>query len=153
MPPTAKPKLVELSIDAIPVGSPLQFALRATNGALLANRGYTIETREHLERLSQRGVGLVELMLHLHRANAVVNTTSLALLPLDAVYSGAWQEEHAGRSPMADVQWRFEERLQAAADQSGPLAVVMGEVNEGIAYQVLAACFGTPSVVVGVRKS
>ncbi len=80
-------------------------------------------------------VGLVELMLHLHRANAVVNTTSLALLPLDAVYSGAWQEEHA------------------AADQSGPLAVVMGEVNEGIAYQVLAACFGTPSVVVGVRKS
>ena len=98
-------------------------------------------------------VGLVELMLHLHRANAVVNTTSLALLPLDAVYSGAWQEEHAGRSPMADVQWRFEERLQAAADQSGPLAVVMGEVNEGIVYQVLAACFGTPSVVVGVRKS
>ena len=53
-----KPRLVELSIDAIPVGSPLQFALRASNGALLANRGYTIESREHLERLNQRGVGL-----------------------------------------------------------------------------------------------
>ena len=71
MPPTAKPKLVELSIDAIPVGSPLQFALRATNGALLANRGYTIETREHLERLSQRGVGLavdIEESSIVHRA-------------------------------------------------------------------------------------
>lgn len=66
MPPTAKPKLVELSIDAIPVGSPLQFALRATNGALLANRGYTIETREHL-----RGVGLavdIEESSIVHRA-------------------------------------------------------------------------------------
>lgn len=98
-------------------------------------------------------VGLVELMVHLRRAQAVVNTTSLALLPLDAVYSGAWQEEHAGRGPVADVQWRFEERLQAAADQAGPLAIVIGDVNEGVAYQVLASCFGTPAVVVGVRKS
>lgn len=98
-------------------------------------------------------VGLVELMGHLRRSHAVVNTTSLALLPLDAIYAGAWQEEHAGRGPVADVQWRFEERLHAAADQAGPLAVVMGDVNEGIAYQVLASCFGTPAVVVGVRKS
>lgn len=52
------PRLVKLFIDAIPVGTPLQFALRATNGALLANKGYTITNRAQLEKLHQRGVGL-----------------------------------------------------------------------------------------------
>lgn len=65
------PRLVELFIDAIPVGTPLQFALRATNGALLANKGYTITSRAHLEKLRMRGVGLavdIEESAVAHRA-------------------------------------------------------------------------------------
>ena len=67
----SKPRLVELSIDTIPVGLPLQFALRDSNGVLLANRGYTIESREHLERLNARGIGLavdIEETGTVHRA-------------------------------------------------------------------------------------
>ena len=51
-------RLVELTIDSIPIGQPLEFALRGGDGALLANKGYTIRSRSELDRLIQRGVGL-----------------------------------------------------------------------------------------------
>lgn len=50
--------LVPLTIDTIPIGRPLQFALRSESGALLANRGYVVTSRQELERMVGRGRSL-----------------------------------------------------------------------------------------------
>ena len=50
--------LVPLTIDTIPIGRPLQFALRSESGALLANRGYVVTSRKELERMVGRGRSL-----------------------------------------------------------------------------------------------
>jgi len=39
---TTKRTLLELSINTIPIGTPLQFVLRDKHGRLLANHGYII---------------------------------------------------------------------------------------------------------------
>ena len=48
----------EISIDAVPIGTPLQFALRSNSGHLLASKGYTITSRSELEKIRTRGLGL-----------------------------------------------------------------------------------------------
>lgn len=55
---STKPRLIALSIDAIPVGSPLKFALRSSQGILLAQRGFVVANRELLEKISERNDGL-----------------------------------------------------------------------------------------------
>lgn len=63
--------LVPLTIDTIPIGRPLQFALRSESGALLANRGYVITSRQELERMVGRGRSLcvdIEESAAVHRA-------------------------------------------------------------------------------------
>ena len=50
--------LVALTIETIQLGQPLPFALRASSGALLAQKGYVIRTRAELEVLITRGVQL-----------------------------------------------------------------------------------------------
>ena len=50
--------LVALTIETIQLGQPLPFALRASSGALLAQKGYVIRTRAELEVLIARGVQL-----------------------------------------------------------------------------------------------
>ena len=50
--------LVPLTIDTIPIGRPLQFALRSESGDLLANRGYVVTSRQELERMVGRGRSL-----------------------------------------------------------------------------------------------
>ena len=50
--------LVPLTIDTIPIGRPLQFALRSESGTLLANRGYVVTSRQELERMVGRGRSL-----------------------------------------------------------------------------------------------
>ena len=52
------PRLIEISIDAVPIGTPLQFALRSNSGHLLASKGYTITSRSELEKIRTRGLGL-----------------------------------------------------------------------------------------------
>lgn len=47
--------LVELTIDTIPLGQPLPFALRGVAGTLLAQKGYVIRTHRELEILLARG--------------------------------------------------------------------------------------------------
>ncbi|MFY3385357.1 HD-GYP domain-containing protein [Paracidovorax sp. MALMAid1276] len=51
-------KLVTLSIDSIQLGQPLPFALRGSDGTLLAQKGFVIRTREELESLVARGRAL-----------------------------------------------------------------------------------------------
>ena len=58
MPMSLKTHLVELSIDSIPIGVPLQFSLWTSDGALLAKKGYTIDSRKQLERFVERGFTL-----------------------------------------------------------------------------------------------
>ncbi|MFT3812892.1 MAG: phosphohydrolase [Acidovorax sp.] len=48
-------KLVALNIDTIPLGQPLPFVLRGSDGALLANRGFVIKDRTALETLMSGG--------------------------------------------------------------------------------------------------
>lgn len=50
--------LVALNIDTIPLGSPLPFALRGSDGVLLAKKGYVIRDRADLESLLARGQAL-----------------------------------------------------------------------------------------------
>ncbi|MBU1816319.1 MAG: phosphohydrolase [Gammaproteobacteria bacterium] len=47
--------LVSLNIESIQVGHPLPFVLRGADGALLAQKGYVIRTREELATLVARG--------------------------------------------------------------------------------------------------
>lgn len=47
--------LVSLNIETIPLGQPLPFVLRGSDGALLAQKGYVIRNREELARLVARG--------------------------------------------------------------------------------------------------
>ena len=46
--------LVRLDIETIPLGHPLPFVLRGADGALLAQKGYVIRSREELARLVAR---------------------------------------------------------------------------------------------------
>lgn len=50
--------LVSISIDTIPLGKPLPFALRSSKGVLLAQKGYVIRDRQDLETLVGRGTEL-----------------------------------------------------------------------------------------------
>ncbi|MBU1815937.1 MAG: phosphohydrolase, partial [Gammaproteobacteria bacterium] len=47
--------LVSLNIESIQVGHPLPFVLRGADGALLAQKGYVIRTREELATMVARG--------------------------------------------------------------------------------------------------
>ncbi|MDP3231044.1 MAG: phosphohydrolase [Acidovorax sp.] len=47
--------LVSLNIESIQVGAPLPFVLRGADGALLAQKGYVIRTREELATMVARG--------------------------------------------------------------------------------------------------
>ena len=47
--------LVSLNIETIQLGHPLPFVLRGADGALLANKGYVIRTREELAKMVARG--------------------------------------------------------------------------------------------------
>jgi len=49
-----KRTLVELSINTIPIGTPLNFALRDKNGTLLASQGYTIRDQSELKKITDR---------------------------------------------------------------------------------------------------
>lgn len=72
--------LVELGLETVPIGLPLQFALRDEQGNLLANRGYVIKTKAELEKIISRGQGLtvdinesaVALRAYLLRLNKMV---------------------------------------------------------------------------------
>lgn len=48
-------KLVSLNIESIQLGHPLPFVLRGADGALLAQKGYVIRTREELAKMVARG--------------------------------------------------------------------------------------------------
>ena len=50
--------LVPLDFDAIRVGHPLPFSLRARDGTLLAEKGFVVFSREYLKALVGPGVGL-----------------------------------------------------------------------------------------------
>lgn len=47
--------LVSLNIESIQLGHPLPFVLRGSDGALLAQKGYVIRTREELAKMVARG--------------------------------------------------------------------------------------------------
>lgn len=47
--------LVSLNIETIPLGQPLPFVLRGADGALLAQKGYVIRSRDDLAKLVSRG--------------------------------------------------------------------------------------------------
>ena len=74
------PRLIEISIDAVPIGTPLQFALRSNSGHLLASKGYTITSRSELEKIRTRGLGLAidinesdaALRSYLQRVNSMI---------------------------------------------------------------------------------
>jgi HD-GYP domain-containing protein (c-di-GMP phosphodiesterase class II) len=50
--------LVTVSIDAIKIGQPLPFALRGSDGTLLAQKGFVIQSKSELQELVGRGVTL-----------------------------------------------------------------------------------------------
>ena len=52
---TSTMNLVSLNIESIQLGHPLPFVLRGADGALLAQKGYVIRTREELAKLVERG--------------------------------------------------------------------------------------------------
>lgn len=50
--------LITLDLDSIRLGQPLPFALRGSDGVLLARRGFVVQSREELEVLLRRGRSL-----------------------------------------------------------------------------------------------
>lgn len=50
--------LLELSPETITIGRPLPYALRDANGTLLARRGFVISSRDDLNDIRGRGIGL-----------------------------------------------------------------------------------------------
>ena len=56
--PSSNMNLIALNIETIQLGQPLPFTLRASSGALLAQRGYVIRSRAELDTLIVRGVEL-----------------------------------------------------------------------------------------------
>ena len=94
------PRLIEISIDAVPIGTPLQFALRSHSGHLLASKGYTIASRSELEKIRTRGVGLAidmnesdaALRAYLHRVNSMIlddaSLANIAMARIESLPSG-----------------------------------------------------------------
>ena len=94
------PRLIEISIDAVPIGTPLQFALRSNSGHLLASKGYTITSRSELEKIRTRGLGLAidmnesdaALRSYLQRVNSMIlddaSLANIAMARIESFSSG-----------------------------------------------------------------
>jgi hypothetical protein len=50
--------LVPINSESVPLGEPLPFALRAANGALLAQKGFVVQTAKELAEMVGRGIQL-----------------------------------------------------------------------------------------------
>jgi len=104
--------LVALNIDSIQLGQPLPFVLRGADGALLANRGYVIRTRDELERLESRGTQLcvdTDESGSSHRAylaqlqRMLIADTALGEIASMKIMAGS--DVTPGRDPNAPPDW------------------------------------------------
>ena len=50
--------LVSINFESVPLGEPLPFALRAANGALLAQKGFVVRNAKELSEITGRGIQL-----------------------------------------------------------------------------------------------
>ena len=50
--------LVAINFESVPLGEPLPFALRAANGALLAQKGFVVRNASELSEITGRGIQL-----------------------------------------------------------------------------------------------
>jgi len=67
-------KLVTVNISSIPIGQPLPYSLRDSNGTLLANKGFLIEKRETLLKIvAERGQLYIDSVESLLSNRAYVN--------------------------------------------------------------------------------
>ncbi|MBV8618034.1 MAG: phosphohydrolase, partial [Curvibacter sp.] len=53
-------KLAPVNFNSIPLGRPLPFSLRNSDGILLANRGYVFNEQEALDTLAAHGTLFVD---------------------------------------------------------------------------------------------
>lgn len=124
------PRLIEISIDAVPIGTPLQFALRSNSGHLLASKGYTITSRSELEKIRTRGLGLAidmnesdaALRSYLQRVNSMIlddaSLANIAMARIESFSSGTIEPMTvAGGFP--DF-WAYQTRLHAVLTHPDP---------------------------------
>ncbi|MDA8523480.1 HD-GYP domain-containing protein [Acidovorax sp. NCPPB 4044] len=145
--------LVALNIDTIPLGQPLPFVLRGSNGVLLAQRGYVIRNREELNQLVARGLDLcvdTDESGDSHRAylaqlqKMLFTDTSLGQIAAMKITAGASAGRDRATAANGPPDWPELQLRSTQLLRAPPPAGEFGERFEALHGELARHCAATP---------